>query len=339
MQHNPVLAEVWRGNSVESQHRGRALVLDQYGNTVLALGDTDSLVFPRSAIKPLQTIPLLESGAAEAFGLTAAHIALTCASHNGETLHTGLVSDMLNRLGLTPEALVCGADLPMFAPSAHELISNRQNPGRQHHNCSGKHSGMLTLSKHMGWPLTDYNHYDHPAQLAWRKVMSELCGVEADHLPWDFDGCGIPALALPLRNLAGGFLAFANPDSQPAKRAAAIRSITAAIQAHPMNIAGTERCCTAVISTSEGRVVVKTGAEGVFAGFIPERKLSFALKIDDGAGRAAETALGGLLAALGEPVATAADTQPFFNRPLLNSQGKIVGKITANSAVFATADS
>ena len=337
MQHNPILAEVWRGDRVESQHRGRALVLDQHGNTVLSLGNTAELVFPRSAIKPLQAIPLVESGAADTWGLSAAHLALACASHNGEPLHTELVCEILQRLALTPDALVCGADLPMFTASAHALIRHGQAPGREHHNCSGKHSGMLTLSKHMGWTLHDYNQYDHPAQQAWREVLSALCHVNADELPWDFDGCGIPALALPLEKLTRGFMAFADPQTQAPARAEAIRRITAAIQAHPMNIAGTDRCCTTVVAASSGRVIVKTGAEGVFAGFIPDRKLSFTLKIDDGAGRAAETALGGLLAALTEPVATAPATQCFFNRSLQNSQGKVVGKITPNTTVFATA--
>lgn len=326
---NPILAEVWRGQQIESRHRGSVIVLDAAGNTLFAAGDTDALVFPRSAIKPIQAIPLLESGAADAYQLEEQHIAFACASHNGEVLHTDLVSEVLQRIGLNNDDLICGVEFPMLQAAAHELVRQQQTPGRQHHNCSGKHSAMLTLCQHMGWPVTDYHAFDHPAQQAWRKVLAVLCEVDAEHLPWDADGCGIPALALPLRNIALGFSKFANPQQQTPQRAQAIQRITQSIAAHPMNIAGTDRACTAVISASNGEVIVKTGAEGVFAGFIPARGIGFALKVDDGASRAAETALGRILAKLEEPVAQAQPTQAFFRRELKNSRGKIVGRVVA----------
>lgn len=328
---NPVLVEVWRGQQIESQHRGSAIALDAAGNTLFAVGNTDALVFPRSAIKPIQALPLIESGAADAYDFDAKHIALACASHNGETLHTELVGDVLQRIGLSSSDLVCGAEFPMLQAAAHDLVRQQQTPGRQHHNCSGKHSAMLTLCQHMGWPVIDYHEFDHPAQQAWRKVLSALCEVDAENLPWDADGCGIPALALPLKNIALGFSKFATPEKHEPARAQAMRRISNAIAAHPMNIAGTDRACTAVVSAGTGarQVIVKTGAEGVFAGFIPGRGIGFALKIDDGAGRAAETALGGVLAKLNEPVTQAEVTQPFFRRELKNSRGKVVGKVVA----------
>ncbi len=326
---NPVLTQVWRGQHIESQHRGSAIALDASGNTLFAVGDTEALVFPRSAIKPIQALPLVESGAADAYGFDDRHLALACSSHNGETRHTELVADVLQRIELSPHDLVCGAEFPMLQAAAHALVRQQKTPGREHHNCSGKHSAMLTLCQHQGWPITDYHAFDHPAQRAWRTVLSELCAVDAETLPWDADGCGIPALALPLRQIARGFSQFANPAAQPPQRARAMQRITQAIAAHPMNIAGTERACTAVIDASNGEVIVKTGAEGVFAGFIPARGIGFALKIDDGASRAAETALGGVLAKLAEPVAQVAATQAFFQRELTNSRGKVVGRVVA----------
>ncbi|MGB0848353.1 MAG: asparaginase [Thiolinea sp.] len=324
---NPVLAEVWRGQEIESKHRGAAIVIDAEGNTLLDIGDTRSNIFPRSAIKPIQALPLVESGAADAFGFSAEHIALACASHNGEELHVNLVTDVLQKISLNFDDLICGEEYPMQQQAAHDLVRQQQKPGRQHHNCSGKHSSMLTLCRHMNWPTANYHHFDHPSQQTWRKALSELCDVDADKLPWDFDGCGIPALALPLKNIALGFSRYATSEQQPAKRAQAMQRIIRAIAAYPMNIAGTGRACTNVVAASNGRVIVKTGAEGVFTGMIPERGIGFALKIDDGARRAAETALGGLLAKLDEPVANSEVTQPFFRRELKNSRGKVVGKV------------
>lgn len=326
---NPVLVEVWRGQQIESRHRGSVIALDAAGNPLFTAGDTEALVFPRSAIKPIQALPLIESGAADAYDFDAKHIALACASHNGEALHTTLVSDVLQRIGLDNSDLICGAEFPMLQAAAHDLVRQQQTPGRQHHNCSGKHSAMLTLCQHMGWPVADYHEFDHPAQQAWRKVLSELCEVDAETLPWDADGCGIPALALPLKNIALGFSKFATTEKQAPQRAQAMHRVTSAIAEHPMNIAGTDRACTTVVSASAGEVIVKTGAEGVFAGFIPARGIGFALKIDDGASRAAETALGGVLAKLEEPVAQVNATQPFFQRELKNSRGKVVGRVVA----------
>ncbi|MEZ5476979.1 MAG: asparaginase [Thiolinea sp.] len=335
MQANPVLVEVLRGDTLESRHRGSAIVLDTQGNTLLELGNADALVFPRSAIKLLQALPVLESGAAAALQLSDAELALLCASHNGEVLHTTLVNQLLQRLGLDSSALACGAEWPLYTEATHELLRQHQTPGREHHNCSGKHCGMLIHSQYQGWPLAGYHEYQHPAQQAWRQVLSELCQIDAGQLPWDYDGCGVPALALPLRNIALGITAFAAPEQHTPTRAAAMQRLLQAIAAYPMNIAGTGRACTRVISATQGRIIVKTGAEGVFTGVIPERRLGFALKMDDGAGRAAETALGGLLAALQEPVARDVSTRDLFRRQLKNSQAKVVGRVLP-AAVWET---
>lgn len=324
---NPVLVNVWRGDTLESQHRGSAIVVNASGDTLLEVGDTSALVFPRSSLKLIQALPVLESGAADALGLEDEHIALICASHSGEDRHTLLVRALLQQLELNPDTLACGAEYPDYQPKAHALIRQNIAPGREHHNCSGKHSGILCLCRHMHWETDGYNLYDHPSQLAWRQVLSELTHLDANALPWDFDGCGVPALALPLSNLAHAYATFtANPDGDDSRNKA-MRRILQAIAAHPLNIAGTDRACSRVIAASEGRVIVKTGAEGVYIGIIPKRQIAFALKIDDGATRAAETALGGVLSWLKEPVAKMPELNPIFCRELKNSQGKVVGRV------------
>ena len=327
MNMNPVLVNVWRGDTLESQHRGSVIVVNTTGDTLFSAGDTGSLVFPRSSLKLIQALPILESGAADALKLQDEHIALFCASHNGEDRHTILVRALLQKLGLNTDTLACGAELPMYDKAAHALLRQGITPGREHHNCSGKHSGMLSLCHHMGWETDDYNLYDHPSQQAWRQVLSELINLDANVLPWDFDGCGIPALALPLYSLAHAHAKFVAKPSGSDNRSKAMQRILQSIAAHPLNIAGTDRACSLVAGASQGRVIVKTGAEGMFVGMIPEREIAFALKIDDGAGRAADTALGGVLSWLKEPVAEMPELNPVFRRELKNSQGKIVGRV------------
>ena len=325
---NPVLASVIRGDTVESSHRGSGVVVDSRGEIVLVLGDPDRLIYPRSAYKFIQGIPLLESGAAAAAGLEERDIALACASHNAEPMHTERVSAWLDRLGLSDNDLECGSALPMHEPTAHGMIRNGQQAERKHHNCSGKHVGMLTLARHLGHPTDGYSNYDHPTQRAWRHVMSELTGVDTETLAWERDGCGMPALCMPMSALARGYARFADNSELVPERAKAMRHILSAITLHPEMIAGTGRCCTTVIQKTAGRVLVKTGAEGVFAGVIPERGVGFALKVDDGATRASEVALGGLLYALDVlSKEEKAALQPWFRPEVRNSQNHVTGWI------------
>ncbi len=325
---NPILARVIRGGEVESMHRGSAVVVDARGAVALTVGDTRRAIFPRSAYKFFQAIPLIESGAADAFGLEPADIALACASHNGEPMHAERVAGWLKRLELNDDDLECGPALPGHAPSAHDLIRANTPPTRRYHNCSGKHAGMLTLARHLGAPTRGYSEYDHPTQLSWREVMAELTGIDTGTLPWERDGCGLPALCIPMDALARGFARFADPEGLEPTRSAAMARVCEAVAAHPAMVAGSDRCCTAVIEKTAGRILVKTGAEGVFGGVIPERGLGFVLKIDDGASRASEVALGGLLSALDLLDAKETNTlAPWFLPDVINSQGKVTGRV------------
>ncbi len=327
---NPILVNVIRGTEVESTHRGSVVVVDCKGKILDQIGEPDRAIFPRSALKFLQAIPLVESGAADAFSLTEKELALACASHNAESFHVDSVNGWLDRLDLTGEDLECGPTLPLSENAAHSLIANGVTPTRVHQNCSGKHSGMLTLCRHMGWPTKGYSEYDHPSQQAWIKTMSEVFERDLFLQPWEKDGCGLPALQMPMNSLALGLAKFAQIDQPSSSRGQAMTRILNAVKKYPEMIAGSGRCCTAVIEKTAGKVVVKTGAEAVYAGCVPSMGLGFALKIDDGATRGSEVALGALLRRLG--VLDKKETEqlaPWINPKIINSQGRQTGEIVA----------
>ncbi len=317
---------VWRGGRIESRHRVSACVSDAAGGVVLGVGDLEQRVFPRSAIKPFQALPLVESGAADTFGVGEEELALACASHGGEPMHVERVLAWLQRLGLGPEALACGPHPPSFKPAADALIRAGRGPGRVHNNCSGKHTGMLTAALHLGVPTEGYEQPGHPVQQAVAQALRDLTGLEDLEAP-GIDGCGVPSWAIPLRALARAFTCFADQRSLPPGRAAAAERIGRAMRRHPELVAGTGRCCTALMRALP-QVVAKTGAEGVYAAALPERGLGVALKVEDGAGRAAEVAIIATLAGLGEVGAAAAEALMPFARPTLrNYTDQVVGRI------------
>lgn len=331
--HNPVLVNVIRGTEVESTHRGSMVVVDSAGKVLDYIGDPDRAIFPRSALKFLQAIPLVESGAADAFSLTEKELALACASHNAEAFHVDSVNGWLDKLDLSGDDLECGPTLPLNEQAAHGLIASGETPTRVHQNCSGKHSGMLTLCRHMGWPTKGYSEYDHPSQQAWMKTMGEIMQQDLFSQPWEKDGCGLPALQMPMTSLALGLAKFTQIDQSASPRGQAMERILAAVKKYPEMIAGSGRCCTAVIQKTAGKVVVKTGAEAVYAGCVPSLGLGFALKIDDGATRGSEVALGALLHRLGVlDEEQAEQLGPWINPKIMNSQGKQTGKIMAADA-------
>jgi L-asparaginase II len=298
-QPNPVLVEVTRGSSVESAHRGAALVLDAEGRVVKSWGDTAHPVYPRSSIKPLQAVPLITSGAADAFDLGREEIALACASHSGEPAHTSLVSDWLARIGYRPDTLACGAHPPQDKATRQALLRQGGDVSPLHNNCSGKHAGFLTICRHLGVDPAGYVRPDHPVQRMVRDAVSDLTACDLSDAVPGIDGCGIPVYRIPLRGLATAMTKFSRPDSLDPRTADALGRIHDAMSAHPYLVAGRGRFCTALMQSMAPGLMVKTGAEGVFCAAVPESGWGIALKIDDGATRASEVALGGVLRALG----------------------------------------
>lgn len=330
----PVLVEVTRGDLVESRHRGAFAVSDAGGRIRWSEGDIARPIYARSAIKPLQALPLIESGAAAAFGCSPAEIALACASHDGEPVHTAAVSAWLARLGLGVDALECGSHAPYDPTAAAGLIRRNEAPCPLHNNCSGKHAGFLTLARRLGVDHRGYIGYAHPVQQATFRVLEEMAGLDLQDAPRGIDGCGIPQLGLPLRGLARAMARMADPSDQTPARAAACRTVREAMAAHPVMVAGHNRFCTRVIAAAGGDVLVKTGAEGVFCAFAPARGLGIALKIEDGATRASEVALLALLHRLDLlPEGAAAVLAPLARPAILNRAGRQVGEIRPAGAL------
>ncbi len=325
---NPVLVEVTRGPMVESRHAASYAVCDSDGKVVLSAGDYQRPVYARSAIKPLQAIPLVECGAAEAFGLGDAEIAFACASHNGEPRHVETAAAMLARIGCSEADLECGAHLPYHEPSMIDLIRRGEEPSQLHNNCSGKHSGFLTLARHLGHPTKGYIRFEHPVQQRILGVLETMTGLDLGNAPRGIDGCGIPTLGIPLGNLALAMARFADPADQPEARQRAVARIRQAMAAEPFMVAGSGRFCTRVMEASGGSALIKTGAEGVFCGAVPALGLGIALKVDDGAGRAAENLMARLLyrlEAIDSP--TLKRLSGFLESPVHNRAGLETGQV------------
>jgi len=206
---NPVVVNVFRNNAVESRHRGAAVAVDAGGKVVFQLGEIDALVFPRSSIKPIQAIPLVQSGAASHFDVSQQELALACASHNAESIHQEVLSRWMLRVGLQSEQLECGPSLPLDQRTAHALLRQGAGAARQLHNCSGKHTGMLTLAKFLKTTETGYSSIEHMTQQCWIDALTDLSEVDIRAMPWDRDGCGLPAFSMPLRSLALAYSKFA----------------------------------------------------------------------------------------------------------------------------------
>lgn len=328
MSESPILVEVWRGALAESVHRGAYLVVDTDGRIVEAKGDAERAVYARSAIKPILALPLVETGAVDAGKVSAAELALACASHGGEPRHTEAVAAWLARLGLAERDLECGAHAPYHVPSTQALYAAGREPSQLHNNCSGKHAGVLATCRHVGDPTRGYIALEHPAQQRLLRALEEMCGVALTAAPAGIDGCGFPQLAIPLLALARGMARLGASDKLPAARAGACRRIAAAMVAHPLMVAGTGRFCTRALEIAAGKAVVKTGAEGLYMAAIPAKGLGIAIKVDDGAARAAEVAMAALLIRhAGLDAAQVADFEALMRPPQTNVAGRAIGEL------------
>ena len=298
MQDNPILVEVTRGALVESGHRGAVAIADADGRVLLALGDIERPLYPRSAVKALQALPLIESGAADAFGLGAAELAIACASHSGEDAHIDAVRALLAKAGLDEQQLACGAHWPIGERASRELMRAGKSPTAIHNNCSGKHAGMLATAVHLGFDTSGYERPEHPVQQEIRRVISEVCGVELEGDDMGIDGCSVPTFALSLAAVATGFARLASGRGLERERAKAARRLMDACFAAPDLVAGEGRFDTIVMRGLRGAAFVKGGAEGVHCAALPALGIGIAVKVDDGTKRGAEMVLAILLAKL-----------------------------------------
>jgi L-asparaginase II len=331
---DPVLVEVTRGTSVESVHRGAVAVCDASGKMVLQLGDIERPVFPRSAVKAIQALPLVESGAADALGFGNEELALACASHSGEPAHVETARTMLTKVGLDVGALECGAHWPTNQNAMVELARAGGKPSALHNNCSGKHAGFVCLCCHSGVEPAGYVKPQHWLQETVRGAMEDVTGARHDAENRGTDGCSIPTYAVPLKNLAHGFAKMASGNGLGRERARAARRLMDACMAAPFHVSGTDRMDARLMQAAPGRIFVKTGAEGVYCAALPELGLGIAVKCDDGAGRAAEAVVSAVLAKMLSDDAELAKKLRALSRPTLtNWNGIEVGGLRVTAAL------
>jgi L-asparaginase II len=289
------MAELWRGGLLESTHAGHAVIWGP-GGIEASWGDPAAIIFPRSSCKMIQALPLVESGAADAVGLTPAHLAFACASHQGEGRHVGMARDWLANIGLGEPSLRCGSHEPYDREERNRLIKSDESPCQLHNNCSGKHCGFLTVTQHLK-AGPEYVEIDHPLQRAIRAATEEVTGEAI--AGYGIDGCSAPNFAMSVAGLARAMQAFAAAREDGDTRSRAMHRLTRAMATYPENVAGEGRSCTELMRAMGHKVAIKTGAEAVFVAILPEQKRGIALKIVDGGTRGSEAAIVALLVQAG----------------------------------------
>lgn len=332
------LVEVTRAAITESRHRGHIVAIEPDGRIIAFLGAPETVTFLRSSAKPHQTIPLVSSGAADHFGFNEEEIALACASHSGESIHTKIAASMLRKIGLGPEALRCGIHEPFSPDVTRELRARGEEPNVLQNNCSGKHAGMLALAKFLGAPTETYDQADNPVQLLIGEIVSQFSDIAVEDISIGIDGCGVPVFGVTMKAMALMYARLVSPPSEfdGATRSACAR-IVSAMTAHPELIGGTkDRLDTEMMRATGGSLISKVGAEGVYtAGILPcetwPNGLGLALKIEDGDDhRARPTVVIESLHQLGvlsDEARDAVAKYAFF--PIRNRSGEVVGEVHA----------
>jgi L-asparaginase II len=327
---NPILVEATRGKTVESVHRGAIAVCDGDGKSLWSCGDVDKPVFPRSAVKAIQALPLIETGAADRYGFGNRELALACASHSSEPEHMATAASMLARAGIGEDAYECGSHWPSQEAVLVAMARSGKTPTPICNNCSGKHAGFLCTAVHLGEATGGYTDGTHPVQQRVRAAMEHVTGAVHDERNMGIDGCSIPTWAIPLKNLAHGFARLVSGKGLAPSRTRAAGRLLDACMAEPFLVAGTAMACTRLMSAAPGEIFVKYGAEAVYCGALPKLGVGFALKCDDGSPRAVEAMVAALIARLlgddhraGETLLAVADTA------IANRMGTEVGRLRA----------
>jgi L-asparaginase II len=328
---NPILAEQTRGNFVENRHRGAFVIADAEGRIIVSAGDISRPIFPRSAIKSMQALAMVTSGSLGAFDLTDEELALACASHTGEDYHVEGVSHFLGHIGLSAADLECGAHEPLDVGARRAMRAAGERPTPVHNQCSGKHSGMLSVAQALGVPTRGYVSADHPVQQAVRQAIETVIGTTLTADRCGIDGCSIPTWAAPLSSFAAGFARMATGRGLPTDIANAARRIFDAATDHPELVSGTGQYDTVVMQAFGGRVMQKSGADGVQCGAIRDKGWGYAIKCDDGRNEASRVMVNELLLALADPDAGQRSVLDAFTRlPVNNANGIEVGQMQAS---------
>ena len=329
---NPILVRTYRGEKLESVHRGRYVLVGTAG-VLDSRGDIEAETLPRSSLKPLQLLPLFASGEVLRLGFTAAEACVLMASHSGDEQHVATVQSLQKKAGLREEDLGCGAHAPMDVEAAIRLYEKEERPRPVHNNCSGKHSGMLLRTRMLGGELSKYLDPTSPVQAEIRELLALLCDLDASKLEAVIDGCGAPMYAIPLIKHAALFRDLANPKRLPQMYRKGAQAIFNAQQEAPHFLAGRGRFDTALLEAAPGTFLCKCGAEGFFGIGVRASKeheaMGLAIKMDDGAARGYETFLPQYLYERTLLARDSAGMAPFFAAQVRNTQGLVVGRMEA----------
>lgn len=282
MNANPILVEVWRGEKLESFHRGVVCVVNREGKVIYSEGDIQQICYPRSALKYFQVLPLLESDAADHFGFTTEEIAVMCGSHNGESEHLRVVSSILEKAGIDKSYLNCGPQYPTHKKDIIPLYKKDLAPEHIHNNCSGKHAGFLAMSKFLNADLRSYLEPEHPVQKLIKTVASEMYEYPEEQMHTAVDGCSAPIFSIPVYNQALAYMNLVHPNKFSETRTKACKRVVDAISSYPFMVAGSQRYCTDLMEKCGNKIVGKTGAEGVYCLSVKDTITGCAIKIDDG---------------------------------------------------------
>lgn len=330
-----ILATVIRGDTVESIHRGHFIVLDGDANTIASAGDPDTVTFYRSSCKFFQAVPLITSGAADAFDLNEEELALACASHSGQKRHVEVAKSMLAKIGLDERALHCGTHMPFYRPEAEKLIREGKPPSTLQNNCSGKHSGMLAVACRIGADIQTYEHLENPVQQQILDIISKFAEIPKAEIAVGSDGCCVPNFAVPVRAMAKSFVNLVSrADSFGSAIGDAAKRLVEASLNHPELIGGTDRLDTQIMQAAPGKVLSKVGADGVWlGGVLPSDRwpsgLGIAIKIEDGDDlRGRPVVVVEILRQLG--VLTKDDLPEISPMPVKNRRGETIGSVVAD---------
>lgn len=325
------IAEVWRGPVAESLHNGHIVISDSSG-IIEAWGDPEAIILPRSSAKMMQALPLVATGAAHEFGLGSEHLALACASHQGAPLHANAVQAWLDHIGLGEGDLRCGPEVSRDKALKLQMIRDGEAPNQCHNNCSGKHSGFLTLNKHLGGG-SEYVEPDHPVQQVAKEMFESVTGMPSPG--FGIDGCSAPNFATSMAGMARAMAFFATAASRDDSLSRAAAQLTSAMIGHPMLVAGEGRACTLLMQAAKEPVALKTGAEGYFIAILPQRGIGVSVKCVDGATRGAECAIAAVLVRLGALDADHPDVKRFLNPDITNRAGLVTGQIRPAQGLVA----
>lgn len=332
---NPILVEKYREEILESFHRGVICIVDEKGKVVFEEGDIHQICYPRSALKLIQILPLLESGAADAFGFTDEEIAIMCGSHNGEINHQNVVNSILNKIGLTVNDLNCGSQMPTLNEDKNALILAHQTCGQIHNNCSGKHAGFLALCKFLSLPTEDYINPSHPIQVMIKKTVAEMHEYPEEKMHTAIDGCSAPIFSLPVYNQALAYKNLIHTKNFEEKRKRACERVIRAVTSFPYMVGGTKRYCTEMMELCGKQIFGKTGADGVYSLGIIKQKLGVCIKIDDGLMGPQYTVAQAIIEKSGIfSIHELESLHKYVEEPHMNWNQLITGKMKINQKIF-----